>query len=159
MRAALFLFLVACGQDIKITASSKCNGLLEEGEESVDSPFDLDGDGYFDGNNADCVEAYVAVDCDGNVTAVWYQSSAGALRASTLKRSDQAWSAPATLAAGKGIPANASRASSTTSPPSTLSTRPPQSTPHRHRCDLPTQAVASGLFWLQRRITGYGRVV
>ncbi|HND33181.1 MAG TPA: MopE-related protein, partial [Myxococcota bacterium] len=64
MRAALFLFLVACGQDIKITASSKCNGLLEEGEESVDSPFDLDGDGYFDGNNADCVEAYVQVDCD-----------------------------------------------------------------------------------------------
>ena len=58
--------LASCGQDISITESSHCDGALQNSEDTVDSPYDQDGDGYFDGTNADCVATYSAerLDCD-----------------------------------------------------------------------------------------------
>ncbi|MEC7242627.1 MAG: putative metal-binding motif-containing protein [Myxococcota bacterium] len=58
--------LLSCGQDISITESSHCDGALQNSEDTVDSPYDQDGDGYFDGSNADCVATYSAqrLDCD-----------------------------------------------------------------------------------------------
>lgn len=50
--------LAACGQDFKVSESAKCNGRLEGTEATVDSPFDADLDGYFDGGNPDCQATY-----------------------------------------------------------------------------------------------------
>lgn len=58
--------LAGCGSDIKITAQARCDGVLQPEEEFVDSPFDRDGDGYFDMANSDCSTYYEAqyLDCD-----------------------------------------------------------------------------------------------
>ncbi len=63
MRLAVILsasIFPGCGQDIKVSEHSKCNGQVEGTEESVDAPFDADQDGYFDGGNPDCQETYDA---------------------------------------------------------------------------------------------------
>lgn len=69
--APLFALLVAsaCGvgcSDVSIAGSARCDGELQSTEETLDAPFDRDGDGYFDGANEDCVETYGAtvLDCD-----------------------------------------------------------------------------------------------
>jgi len=57
---------LGCGSDIAITQSAFCDGVLQGEEVTVDSAFDADGDGYFDGNNPDCASVYSedALDCD-----------------------------------------------------------------------------------------------
>ncbi len=52
------LALVGCNQDIGLAETAACNGRLEAAEDSVDSPFDADGDGFFDGDNPACVDTY-----------------------------------------------------------------------------------------------------
>lgn len=69
MRVVPFLVvlsLVGCQSDIGVTKSARCNGILEPNEDFVDSPFDRDGDGYYDGNNAECADFYPEemLDCD-----------------------------------------------------------------------------------------------
>lgn len=61
-----FVVLFSCKQDINITQSAQCDGDLQSQEgDVVDAPFDKDGDGYFDGNNPDCVATYIDnLDCD-----------------------------------------------------------------------------------------------
>lgn len=62
----LGLGILACGVDVGLTETSKCDGALQGNEDSVDSPYDEDGDGYFDAANADCAAVYTAdrLDCD-----------------------------------------------------------------------------------------------
>lgn len=62
---ALSLGVVGCGNDLKISQSSKCDGQQQGSEETVDSPFDADQDGYFDAANPDCLETYAEalLDC------------------------------------------------------------------------------------------------
>jgi hypothetical protein len=60
----MLLFLLSCNQDFSVTAASKCDGLVSKDEETVDAPFDADGDGFFDGNNPDCQLTYEVLDCD-----------------------------------------------------------------------------------------------
>lgn len=62
----LLIALAGCNTDVGITQSSACDGILQPGEVTVDAPFDCDGDGYFDGANAGCQDAYDAasLDCD-----------------------------------------------------------------------------------------------
>jgi hypothetical protein len=57
---------LACGPDVSLTETSRCDGALQKSEDTVDSPYDEDGDGYFDANNPECVENYPAelLDCD-----------------------------------------------------------------------------------------------
>ncbi len=64
----LFLLTLACGQDISVTETAKCDGVLQASEDWVDQPFDKDEDGYPDGGNTECQEAYDAadLDCDDN---------------------------------------------------------------------------------------------
>jgi hypothetical protein len=64
--ALLALALTGCGSDIKITSAAVCDGVLQEQEETVDSVFDADGDGFFNMANPDCVSTYAAeyLDCD-----------------------------------------------------------------------------------------------
>ncbi len=59
-------FLAMGCSDVAIQESSACDGALQAQESSVDSPFDRDGDGYFDGSNQDCIDTYGAenLDCD-----------------------------------------------------------------------------------------------
>ena len=68
----LILLTLACGQDISVTETAKCDGVLQASEEWVDQPFDKDEDGYPDGGNAECQEAYAAedLDCDDNNAAI-----------------------------------------------------------------------------------------
>jgi hypothetical protein len=60
------LCLTACAQNITVRSNSQCDGVQQPGEEYVDQPFDFDGDGYFDGQNEDCIEEYGLenLDCD-----------------------------------------------------------------------------------------------
>ena len=62
----LALGLSGCGSDIKISSSATCDGVLQGQEETVDSVFDADGDGFFDIANPDCASTYAAeyLDCD-----------------------------------------------------------------------------------------------
>lgn len=64
--ALLPLILAGCGQDVSIAKQAVCDGALQGPEETVDSPFDADGDGFFDGGNAGCASVYAAanLDCD-----------------------------------------------------------------------------------------------
>lgn len=62
----------ACNTDVGITGAAICDGIAQEGEETVDAPFDADGDGFFDGANPGCAATYPAelLDChDGNPDA------------------------------------------------------------------------------------------
>jgi hypothetical protein len=70
MRFVIFpVILIGCGLDIKLDPiEATCNGKQDSTEESVDSPYDKDGDGSFDASNIDCQEAYTIteLDCDDN---------------------------------------------------------------------------------------------
>jgi hypothetical protein len=75
MRPRTIVFLVftaACGQDIGVTKSALCDGQAQPSEATVDQPFDVDEDGFFDGANLDCQAAYAAdrLDCDDHDPAV-----------------------------------------------------------------------------------------
>jgi hypothetical protein len=61
----VLLALVGC-QDVSLTESALCDGKLQRSEDYVDSPFDRDGDGYFDANNPGCEYTYPIeqLDCD-----------------------------------------------------------------------------------------------
>ena len=61
---ALPLVLCSCTLDVTLRGVARCDGLKQDSEESVDAPFDADGDGRFDGNNPDCAEVYALLDCD-----------------------------------------------------------------------------------------------
>jgi hypothetical protein len=62
----LLLALFGCGSDVGIAQNEICDGSKQPGEDTVDAPFDKDGDGYMDGNNPDCVLTYGLenLDCD-----------------------------------------------------------------------------------------------
>jgi hypothetical protein len=61
------LLLASCGPAITSTSGvAHCNGLLDPREEEIDDLFDVDGDGYVDGSNPECVEAYDASELDCN---------------------------------------------------------------------------------------------
>lgn len=64
----LLLTLLACGQDISVTETARCDGILQSSEEWVDQPFDKDEDGYPDAGNSECLAAYdlADLDCDDN---------------------------------------------------------------------------------------------
>ncbi len=66
------VFLIACGSDVSIKQSSVCDGVQQPEEEWVDAPFDFDMDGFVDGNNPDCAEAYAAtaLDCNDDDPAI-----------------------------------------------------------------------------------------
>ena len=70
LASSLGFALLACGGDVRVSSNSRCNGVLEPSEDTVDEPFDEDGDGYFDGENQDCQEAYEELDCDDGNGAV-----------------------------------------------------------------------------------------
>ncbi|TNE92190.1 MAG: hypothetical protein EP330_02355 [Deltaproteobacteria bacterium] len=64
--------LWACNNDVGITGAAVCDGIAQESEETVDAPFDRDGDGFFDAANPGCAATYPAdrLDChDGNADA------------------------------------------------------------------------------------------
>ena len=63
------LILSCADQKYSITEKSRCDGTLQSDEgDRVDSPYDSDGDGYFDGSNPDCEATYPPeqLDCDDN---------------------------------------------------------------------------------------------
>jgi len=60
------LLLLACTSDILVSEKARCDGQLQPAEETVDQPFDLDRDGYFDVANPDCLTVYplTLLDCN-----------------------------------------------------------------------------------------------
>lgn len=64
--AAAMALSAACSSDLSVTEKANCDGALQAEENVVDAPFDADGDGFFDGNNPDCLLTYAAdrLDCD-----------------------------------------------------------------------------------------------
>lgn len=60
----ILLTTLACQSDIGITETSLCDGELQRSEDGVDSPYDRDGDGYFDGSNPGCQDTYASEDLD-----------------------------------------------------------------------------------------------
>jgi hypothetical protein len=66
------LALFGCRQDIGLTQSARCDGIQQPSEDWVDQAFDRDGDGFYDGSNADCINAYPAdkLDCEDTIAAV-----------------------------------------------------------------------------------------
>ena len=62
----LGLSIVGCNYDSTFSAVATCDGVLQGQEETVDSVFDADGDGYFDMANPDCSETYdvAFLDCN-----------------------------------------------------------------------------------------------
>lgn len=62
----LVLPLLACGSDVAVTQKALCDGQQQAGEDTVDSAFDRDGDGFFDKANPDCAATYPVefLDCD-----------------------------------------------------------------------------------------------
>lgn len=65
MRFAL-AFLIGCGNDISVTSQARCDGVKQQGEDTVDQPFDVDQDGAYDAANPDCSNTYAVafLDCD-----------------------------------------------------------------------------------------------
>ncbi|MFT4976042.1 MAG: hypothetical protein ACI8S6_001937 [Myxococcota bacterium] len=57
--------MLGCTNDIKLTAQAQCDGILQPEEETVDSPFDADEDGFFDAANPGCAATYAPeyLDC------------------------------------------------------------------------------------------------
>lgn len=72
MRSVAVMLAVGCSTDVKISAQAQCDGVLQSEEETVDSPFDQDGDGFFDRANPDCAANYdlADLDCDDGDPAV-----------------------------------------------------------------------------------------
>lgn len=71
MRALAWLALiVGCAGDVEPVDTDPqgpvCDGRQNPGEDDVDSPFDLDGDGFFDASNPDCAAFWTVnqLDCD-----------------------------------------------------------------------------------------------
>ncbi|MEC8423509.1 MAG: putative metal-binding motif-containing protein, partial [Myxococcota bacterium] len=66
MRTALIPLAVAagCGSEASFVASPRCDGIKQKDEKYVDSPFDADGDGFFDSSVPDCKETYAREDLD-----------------------------------------------------------------------------------------------
>jgi hypothetical protein len=64
MRVLILSALLGCGNDIGVTKQAQCDGLVQQQEATVDAPFDVDGDGAFDGTNPDCQATYAAADLD-----------------------------------------------------------------------------------------------
>lgn len=68
LRAIPLLLLLSCGANTSILIErSECDGVQQRAEEDgIDSLFDRDGDGFFDGGNPGCLETYTAdqLDCD-----------------------------------------------------------------------------------------------
>ena len=64
------IIMMACvDQKYSITERSMCDGQLQSDENGVvDSPFDKDGDGYFDAATPACQETYALEDLDCNDT-------------------------------------------------------------------------------------------
>jgi hypothetical protein len=62
----LLALLSACGSDQNIAGRPVCDGVLNSSETTVDDAFDVDGDGYFDGAEADCRETYEEAQLDCN---------------------------------------------------------------------------------------------
>ncbi len=60
--ALAMLVLAACSS--RVSGPPVCDGLWGAEESSIDAPFDVDGDGFFDGSNPDCVATYDLVDCN-----------------------------------------------------------------------------------------------
>jgi hypothetical protein len=60
----LTLTLAGCGSDVGIYTGSRCDGEQNGDEVTVDSVFDADGDGFFDGSNPDCQSIYETLDCN-----------------------------------------------------------------------------------------------
>jgi hypothetical protein len=62
----MLLALLGCGSDIAVTKQSICDGVKQQGEDTVDQPFDVDGDAHYDAANPDCAATYAAqfLDCD-----------------------------------------------------------------------------------------------
>lgn len=57
-----------CSNDVGVTEKAVCDGTQQQGEDTVDGPFDGDGDGYFDAANPDCQSTYdpAFLDCNDN---------------------------------------------------------------------------------------------
>ena len=62
----LLLLAAGCTNDIKLSPQSRCDGVLQGDEVTVDDGFDADGDGFFDASNPDCAATYPAgvLDCN-----------------------------------------------------------------------------------------------
>jgi hypothetical protein len=58
--------------DLDDDPTPRCDGRLQEEEGTVDAPFDADGDGFFDIDNADCASTWPAdqLDCDDSDPAI-----------------------------------------------------------------------------------------
>ena len=56
--------LGGCSVDVSIGGIARCDGVFQGSEVTVDDLFDEDGDGWFDGNNPDCLATYALTDCD-----------------------------------------------------------------------------------------------
>ncbi len=64
--ALLGMLAAGCGSDIGLAKEARCDGVLQPQEDTVDQPFDMDEDGFFDASNPDCASTYGAafLDCD-----------------------------------------------------------------------------------------------
>jgi len=60
------LGLLSCGGGVTITSGSFCDGIHQPTEPELDSPYDVDGDGFFDATNDWCIQTYPPeqLDCD-----------------------------------------------------------------------------------------------
>jgi len=71
------LSLVSCGGSVTAAVVARCDGIQQPNETSVDSLFDLDGDGYFDASDSGCEYTYNADQLDCNDSDPLIHPSAG----------------------------------------------------------------------------------